>query len=138
MSKALTVKVPVTKVIGALEVKLEQIKADKANQQVNEDKYEKACAVWKKQVIAYAVKNISKAENLRSNYRSWNNTLNVDFDLITKEADFPTEPVRDFVTMHDSTYRDTVDEIENALRILKMTNEETVSASTMRSIAHYL
>lgn len=138
MSKALTVKVPVTKVIGALEAKLEQIKTDKANQQVNEDKYEKACAAWKKQVIAYAVKNISKAENLRSNYRSWNNTLNVDFDLIIKESDFPTEPVRDFVTMHDSTYRDTVEEIENALRILKMTNEETVSASTMRSIAHYL
>ncbi len=35
-------------------------------------------------------------------------------------------------------YRDTKEEIENAIRILKMTDEETVSTSTYNSIARYL
>jgi hypothetical protein len=35
-------------------------------------------------------------------------------------------------------YKDTVDEIENAIRILKLTDEEVVSTSTYNSIARYL
>jgi hypothetical protein len=40
--------------------------------------------------------------------------------------------------MHDHTYRETVEEINNALSILRMTDEETVNASTMKQIARYL
>jgi hypothetical protein len=82
--------------------------------------------------------NFSKAENLRTGYRSWNKTLNVDFDLTVNEADFPKEPEKDFVTMHQHTYSEQKNEIENAIRILKMTDEETVSTSTYNAIARYL
>ena len=34
--------------------------------------------------------------------------------------------------------KEMVDEIENAIRILKMTDEETVSTSTYNAIARYL
>jgi hypothetical protein len=40
--------------------------------------------------------------------------------------------------MTDYQYKEMTDEIENAIRILKMTEEETVSASTYNSIARYL
>jgi len=138
MSRAITVKVATPKVIKALETKLATIKKDYAEQGANEAKYEKARDKWKKEVQDFAVANIKKAENFRTNYRSWNNSLNVDFDLIVKESDFPKEPERDFTIMHQHTYNEIVEDITNALTILKMTDEETVNASTMKQIAKYL
>ena len=138
MSRAITVKVATPKVIKALETKLATIKKDYAEQGANEAKYEKARDKWKKEVQDFAIANIKKAENFRTNYRSWNNSLNVDFDLIVKESDFPKEPERDFTIMHQHTYNEIVEDITNALTILKMTDEETVNASTMKQIAKYL
>jgi hypothetical protein len=82
--------------------------------------------------------NVAKAENLRTNYRGWASTLNVDFDLSVGEKDFPKEPERQHEVIHSSTYKEMVDEIENAIRILKLTDEEVVSTSTYNSIARYL
>jgi hypothetical protein len=138
MSRAITVKVATPKVIKALETKLATIKKDYAEQGANEAKYEKAREKWKKEVQDFAIANIKKAENFRTNYRSWNNSLNVDFDLIVKESDFPKEPERDFTVMHQHSYNEIVEDITNALTILKMTDEETVNASTMKQIAKYL
>jgi hypothetical protein len=138
MSRAITVKVATPKVIKALETKLATIKKDYAEQGANEAKYEKSREKWRKEVQDFAIANIKKAENFRTSYRSWNNSLNVDFDLIVKESDFPKEPERDFTIMHQHTYNEIVEDITNALTILKMTDEETVNASTMKQIAKYL
>jgi hypothetical protein len=138
MSRAITVKVATPKVIKALETKLAIIKKEYAEQGANEAKYEKAREKWRKEVGEFAIANIKKAENFRTNYRSWNKTLNVDFDLTCNEIDFPKEPEKDFNTMHQSTYNEIVEDITNALTILKMTDEETVNASTMKQIAKYL
>ena len=138
MSRAITVKVATPKVIKALETKLAQIKKEYAEQGANETKYEKAREKWRKEVQDFAIANIKKAENFRTSYRSWNNSLNVDFDLIVKESDFPKEPERDYTIMHQHTYNEIVEDITNALTILKMTDEETVNASTMKQIARYL
>ena len=137
-SKPISVKIATTKVITALETKLAQVNADYTNQDELEAKFQKQIEKWRKEVSKFAVANISKAENLRTNYRSWNKTLNVDFDLITEEADFPKEPERNFEQIHAHTYREMKEEIENAIRILKMTDEETVSTSTYNAIARYL
>jgi DNA repair exonuclease SbcCD ATPase subunit len=138
MSRQITVKVATTKVIKALETKLAQIEKDYASQGENEAKYAKAVEKWRKEVGKWAIDNFTKAENLRTNYRSWNNTLNVDFDIITKEGSFPAEPEKDFEVIHTHTYREMKEDISNALTILKMTDEETVNASTMKQIAKYL
>jgi hypothetical protein len=138
MARAISVKVATPKVIKALETKLATIKSDKENEASNEAKFQKAMEKWRKEIGKYAIANFAKAENLRTNYRSWSKTLNVDFDLTVAEGDFPVEPQRDFTTIHDHTYREMVEEITNALNILKMTDEEYVSASTMKSIASYL
>ena len=137
-SKPISVKIATSKVIKALEVKLAQVNADFTNQDELEAKFNKEMEKWRKEVAKFATANISKAENLRTNYRQWNKTLNVDFDLITDEKDFPKEPERKYEVIHIHTYREMKEELENAIRILKMTDEETVSTSTYNAIARYL
>ena len=138
MSRAITVKVATPKVIKALESRLAELEKNYASQEANEAKFQKAREKWQKEIGAWAIKNFSKAENLRTNYRSWNNTLNVDFDIVTKDSAFPTEPEKDYETIHQHSYREMKEDITNALTILKMTDEETVNASTMKQIAKYL
>ena len=46
--------------------------------------------------------------------------------------------MRNFETMNIHSYRDMKEEISNAIRILQLTDEETVSTSTYNSIARYL
>jgi len=86
----------------------------------------------------YALANISKAENFRTNYRSWNNSLNIDFDLTVSDKDLPKEPEKDFETFSVYNYREQKEEISNAIRILKMTDEEVVSTSTYQAVSRYL
>ena len=136
--KAISVKIATTKVIKALETKLAQVKKDYAEQGANEAKYQKAREKWQKEVAKFAVAHFSKAENIRTNYRSWQNTLNVDFDLRVDEKDFPKEPEKGFEVIHQHYYNEMVEELENAIRILKMTDEEVVSTSTYQAVARYL
>jgi hypothetical protein len=136
--KAISVKIATPKVIKALETALAKLEADYTSQEANEAKYEKLRKAWQKEVSDFAVANIKKAENFRTNYRSWNNTLNIDYDLTVSEKEMPKEPEKDFVTMHKHSYLEQKQEIENAIRILKMTDEETVNTSTYNAVAQYL
>jgi hypothetical protein len=136
--KAIQVKIATSKVIKALETRLAKLEADYKKQDENEAKFQKSIEKWKKELFSYAIANISKAENLRTNYRQWTKSLNVDFDLTVKDGEFPTEPQRDFEQLHQHSYREMKDEMENAIRILKMTDEDTVSTSTYNAIARYL
>jgi hypothetical protein len=138
MSRAITVKVATPKVIKALETRLATLEKDYASQEANEAKFQKKHEAWKKEIGKWAIANFSKAENLRTNYRSWNKTLNVDFDITVSEKEFPTEPEKDYEIIHQHNYREMKEDITNALTILKMTDEETVNASTMKQIAKYL
>ena len=136
--KSISVKIATPKVIKALEVRLAELEKNYANQETNEAKYKKAMEKWQKEITAYAVSNIKKAENFRTNYRSWNNTLNIDFDLTVTQSELPAEPERDFEQMGRHTYLEQKQEIENAIRILKMTDEEVVNTSTYNAVARYL
>ena len=139
MSRAITVKVATPKVIKALEATLAKLEKDYTSQEANEAKFEKAKEKWRKEVQEFAIANIKKATNFRSSYRHYNNTLNIDYDIIiSNEKEMPVEPERDFEIIHRHTYTEMKEDIENALTILKMTDEETVNASTMKQIAKYL
>ena len=137
-TKSISVKIATPKVIKALETRLAELEKNYANQETNEAKYKKAYEKWQKELVEYAVANIKKAENFRTNYRSWNNQLNIDFDLTVSKDGLPVEPERDFEQMGSHTYKEQKQEIENAIRILKMTDEETVNTSTYNAIARYL
>lgn len=136
--KAISVKIPTQRIITSLEQALNKLELDYTSQEANEAKYAKSLEKWKKEILDFAIANISKAENPRTSYRSWNNQLNIDFDITVSELDMPKQPERDFETIHNHIYKEMKEEISNAIRILKMTDEETVSTSTYQAVARYL
>jgi len=137
-SKAINVKIPTAKIIAALEQALNKLELDYTSQEANEKEYNEAYEQWRKEIITYAMAHQHRAENVRTSYRLWNGTLNIDYDIKTDGTDFPVEPARNYETIHSSTYREMKEEIGNAIRILKMTDEEVVSTSTYNSVAKYL
>ena len=136
--KAISVKIATPKVIKALETALAKLESDYTTQEANEAKYQKSFDKYRKELSDYAIANIKKAENFRTNYRSWNNQLNIDFDLTVLEKDLPSCPEKDFVTMSQYEYKEKREEISNAIRILQMTDEEVVNTSTYNAVARYL
>ena len=137
-AKAISVKIATPKIITALETSLAKLESDYATQKTNELKFEKATEKYKKELLDFAIANIKKSFNVRTNYRSYNDTLNIDFDLKVSESEMPVEPEREVEFIHASTYRETKKELENAIRILKMTDEETVNTSTYNAVSQYL
>jgi hypothetical protein len=136
--KAISVKIATVKVIAALEAALEKLESDYATQEARETEFDKSIEGWKEQLIKIASDNFSKAKNMRTNYRSYNNTLNVDFDLVIEEKDVPPMPERNFSTISKHEYKNSKEELANAIRILKMTDEEVVNTSTYNAVARYL
>ena len=134
--KSINVKIATTKVIKALETKLAEIQKNKANQKVNEEKFEKAREKYNKEVAKLALASISKATDVSAHTR-YNGEVQVSFNLPKGVIDLD-EPTKDFETFHEWQYKEMVEEIENAIRILKMTDEEVVSTSTYNAIARYL
>ena len=137
-SKAINVKIPTVKIIAALEQALNKLELDYTSQVESDKLYDLAYELWRKDLLALAVANVSKATNLRTNYRSWNEVMNIDFDVPLNGLIFPIEPEKDYTSIHASDYRQMKEEIGNAIRILKMTDEEVVSTSTYNSVAKYL
>jgi len=138
MARAISVKVATPKVIKALENKLAQLNNDFATSTANEEAFQTAWKQYQEDLKAYAIANIADATNFRTNHRSWTNTVNIDYDVPTNLANFPVEPKRDFAIVQEHHITSAKEDITNALNILRMTEEEYVSASTMKSIASYL
>lgn len=136
-NQGINVKVPRVKVIKALEQALVKLENNYKNQETQDKKYKLAIDEWNKQVQNLVLKQITKAENIQVNVR-YNNTINVDFDLPAGLVDLPVEPERDYEQIPDWTYRDNKEEIENALRVLNMCDDELISTATYGGISKYL
>lgn len=136
--KSISVKIPTAKLINALETRLVKLEQDYLAQADNEARYEKARTEWQEKIGKFAIGKIETAQDFRAHYRSYNQTLNIDFDLVCAENEFIAQPERDFEVIHSHTYKEMKEEISNALRILKMTDEEVVSTSTYNAVSRYL
>lgn len=138
-SRAISVKVATPKVIAALQSKLAEVKENYANQGKLQAEYDAAYKQYREDLTAYAIKYIDQATNFRTNVRGYNGQcVNIDYDVPVNLEGMPTEPERNHTIMYENDYKETVKEIENAIRILQMTDEETVSTSTFKTIAQYL
>lgn len=130
MARAISVKVATAKVIKSLEDKIAQntqaIEANKVIDLENE-KAKKAHL----DLILNSVPNLV----VDNAYVRWNNSLEVSYKLPDGEKfpEFPNSKPRE---RELGAWE--VEEINNAIRILKMTDEEFVNASTFKSIAQYL
>jgi hypothetical protein len=133
MARAISVKVSTAKVIKALETKLSDGAKAIVNNEKKRKEYKKLETAWAKEVAELATKHISKAElSAHENYR---NEISVSFQLPAGTFTLPPKPEME---LEQELGRYEVQEIENAIRILKMTDEEVVNATTFKSIAQYL
>jgi hypothetical protein len=135
--KAINVKIATSKVIKALENKLKQLKLDKENETNKQAKFNKLMDKYNKEITKIALAHTNKCKDVKVGVR-WNGEVNISIDIPPNTLDLPTEPVRDFDIIAPWQYKEMVDEIENAIRILKMTDEEYVNTSTYNSVARYL
>jgi len=149
--KAINVKVARTKVIKALEVKVEEMK----NQQMNFDlayaKFESDYADWKSKVaqIAYShldsVSDKSKTISVRNAWHNDDKTrvdveVEIDKTLLPAEPEAPKNPFQTsgYGRNYIGGFEDRLAEIQNAIRVLSMSDEEVVSTSTYQSVSRYL
>jgi hypothetical protein len=133
MARAISVKVSTAKVIKALETKLSDSAKAITNNEKKRKEYAKVEKAWAKEVADLVFKQISKAElSAHENYR---NEVNVNICLPAGAITLPEKPSME---LEQELGRYEVNEIENAIRILKMTDEEVVNATTFKTIAQYL
>ena len=125
------------KVIKSLEQALVKLDTNEKNQASNEAKFDAAHQRWEKQVAKLAMSKINKAIELEATTR-YNRNLRIAFELPGDTIKLPDEPTRDFESMNDWQYRDAREEIENALRVLKMSEAETINTATYGIITKYL
>ena len=135
-NQGINVKVPRVKVIKALEQALVKLETNYKSQKINEKKYEVTLKKWENQVLKAAVGKLSKATNISINSRY--NFINIDFNLPIEAMKIPKKPERDYPTMADWQYKDDKEEIENAIRVLKMCDDELISTATYGGITKYL
>jgi hypothetical protein len=133
MARAISVKVATTKVIKALEDKLASAKKAEVSNEKKRKDYEKTEKAYAKEVADIVFKHISKAEV--SAHENWRNELNVTITLPANTVKLPEKPSID---LERELGQYEITEIENAIRILKMTDEEFVNASTFKQVAQYL
>jgi len=144
-TKSITVKVATAKVIKALEIKSAELaKTQALYTKEQEDntaerlRYEKAVEKYQKDMIKAVLPHISKYKSGGVHYRAYNDTINVDVYIPAQGINLPTEPESPEYTSKQFSVASQLEEVNNAIRILKMTDEETVSTSTFNKIAQYL
>jgi hypothetical protein len=142
--KGMNVKIPVARVITQLEAKLATFAKEAAEYQKAQKQYDADLAKWQKAAVA-AVKKAAVTEvSIRNGKREWQNgeyvtlskrielTYDVATDAIGAEPEVPQEP------SHMSRWDSTKQDIENALRILRLTDDEHVNATTFKAVSQYL
>ena len=142
----LTVPVPVVNVIAALEQRLEKLDAEQAANVAKEAAFKKQHAAWRQKLIAVARKGLLAALKNDNNIDAWaRDNATGQFSVYAKvdasvpvAGDLPLEPVRSWNSRPDYQYQQMAEEIQQAIRILRMTDEKTVPASTLTALSRYL
>jgi hypothetical protein len=142
----LTVPVATDKAIAALEARLEKINNQYDANIEKETAFKKQHAAWRQKLMALARKALMEALKNDNNVDAWARENSRGELCVYAKADtsapivgdLPAEPVRNWESMPDYQYRHMVEEIQQAIRILRMTDEKTVTASTFAALSRYL
>jgi hypothetical protein len=146
MSKNISVKVKVSVLITALRKALAERNERYANNEKSEADYKKAHDKWKadfQKAVLSAVKN-GKAKPQSAQLISHRYGANVDekselveLSIVVPKALLATEPERP-ETYREWEYKTDREALENAIRVLEMSDQEVVSTSTYHSVVKYL
>ena len=141
MGKSLQVKVKVSTLISALEKALSEREKRYKEQEAEQAKYEKACEAYNLAVlklikagkgkVTEASRNHWYGHNKNKNEVSFSVTVTIPRGLVGAEPEQPE-------AYPDWRWKNDKEEITQAIRVLKMTEQEFVSASTYKSISQYL
>jgi hypothetical protein len=143
MAKTLSVKVPVAKLIADIEASIAKIDADVEAYSGKRKQYEAEIKQYEKDLIAHAVKALQDSNNIGSDHnslirvsRAYNGNVSVDFDI--EALGFPKRPQEpqrpNEKTYFGREYISRKELLERNLRILKMTTQEEVSASSYSAV----
>ncbi len=140
MSKSISVKVKVSTLISSLEKALKEREQRFANQEKEQALYEKEkeaynLAILKliksKGVVTDASRNRWYSSNTKKNTVEFQVTMELPKVALPKEPEHPE-------AYPDHRYERETTEIKQAIRVLKMTEQEYVNASTLKSVSEYL
>ncbi len=140
MSK-LAVKIRTTTLIEALEKALTEREKRWANQEKEQADYEKRDEAYNQAIlklvksgkgkITDASEGYSYRHDKKAKVRDFNVTIEIPKSLVPKQPERPEG-------YHEYQYQNEVKEITSSIRVLKMTEQEYVSASTYKSVTQYL
>ena len=149
MARSISVKIPTASLIQTIEAKIAEIEAEIADYPRKREEYEKANEAYKTKlaefVSDYLTKNISRIgydydDTIRIT-RSYGQKVSVEFDAdsIPTFPKRPEEPEKPNTQRHfGNTYSTQKDLLEKNLKILRMTSQEEVSASTYGAVMEIL
>ena len=138
MSKGkLSVRISTVKLIKALSDKLKSMEKEFKESELLTAKYEQAKKEWTKKILDTCLSTIVP-DNASIN-KSWDGNVGIQFSFRRNLINLPEEPryPREKI-VNEHNYNMEKAEIENILRVLKMTDDETVNTSTYQAVSKYL
>jgi hypothetical protein len=133
----INVKVPVARVITSLENRLAVMDKEAKEFEAAQAKHEAEVLKWEKSVIAVAKKLTPSQVSTNTHWRTDESTITLCYTL-GKDAALPTYPEAPTRPDHTGKWDTTRTEIENAIRLLRLTDDLHVNASTFKNISKYL
>ena len=134
MTQKMNVKIPTAKLIKALEASLAQRIKNVAQYKTDRLKFDKDLEAFNRSLVSLigTKKLMLKDVTVRAAWRSENQTVSFEFAIVDAKLKQPEAP--------DLPHRveNEISEIKNAIAILKLTDDQTVSTSTYNNVARYL
>ena len=135
-SKSINVKVSTAKVVKALETALVSRKKQIADWEKAQENHKKQIADWEKSVIEFIKTGKAKVNEVSASH-NWGRSkeiarIEIDLPASHKYPAMPDKPAELWNLTAD------VEELENAIALLKMTDEEFVSTSTYKGVARLI
>ena len=148
---SVSVKIPTAKVITLLEEKIANLKADIANYPQAKAEYAQAKKDHEKSLVALTIDALTNKANLigteydspiRVSTNSYGRSSNVNVTIDADALGFPASPEEpknpnDTIVV-GREYVKPLDVLENTLKTLRMTEQETINASTYANVMRLL
>jgi hypothetical protein len=143
MARTLSVKIPTSKLIADVEASIAKIDVAVAEYAEKRKQYEVDVKKYNEDIITFAIKALSDTSNIGTDQnslvrvsRSYSGNVSVDFDVdglgFPKKPEEPSKPNEK--TYFGREYVSRKELLERNLRILKMTSQEEVSASSYSAV----
>jgi hypothetical protein len=149
MGKGINIKVSRDKLLGALEEKLSEVHSNQALYEAGVETHKDNWKNYEEAIKKIALKNLDSVTDVTparwqndDNFTVFEITIKVDNTKLPTEPKEPTPPYkggrgygRNYVS---NDYDDIVADITNAIRMLKLSDEEVVSTATYASVSRFL